>query len=169
MTSKKSDRERPYEDEERNLAIQRDILSGRKFSIGEAIGREGGSFLKGESPVPKLVQVNAELHRFIDQNLSDSSGALQAILDVWIESDLRVSQNLDNPLIALQEILCELINNQNLLYEFVRQVDRQWGQMYGERPHFQKPGQTPHPEDEYTHESVRLKLEELLDIVKSQN
>ena len=164
MTSKKSDR-----DNDRNLAIQREILSGRKFSIGEAIGREGGSFLKGESPVPKLVQVKAELHRFVDRHMSDSSGALQAILYVWIESDLRVSQHLEKPLIALQEILCELIDNQNLLYEFVKQVDRQWGQMYGERPYFQKPGQSPHPEDEYTHESVHLKLKELLDIVKSQN
>lgn len=166
MESNKNDKDK---DNDRNLAIQREILSGRKFSLGEAIGREGGTFLKGESPVPKLVQVTAELHRFIDQNLSDSYGALQAVLDIWIETDLRVSQNLDSPLIALKQILSTLIDNQDLLYEFVRQVDQKWGQMYDERPYFQQPGQMPHPQDEYTHESVRLKLTELLDTLKPQN
>ena len=156
-------------DNDRNLAIQREILSGRKFSLAEAIGREGGDFLKGESPVPKQVQAIAKLQRFINQNLSDSSGALQAVLYTWVQTDSRVSQHLNSPLIALNEILSSLIDNQNLLHEFVRQVDHKWGHMYDERPYFQQPGQPPHPQDEYTHESVRLKLMELLDIVKSQS
>ncbi|VEP18888.1 conserved hypothetical protein [Hyella patelloides LEGE 07179] len=156
-------------DKDQNLAIQREILSGRQFSIAEAIGREGGSFLKGESPVPKLAQAIAELQMFIKQNLSDSSGALQAVLYVWVQTDSRVSQHPNSPLIALKEILSALIDNQNLLYEFVRQVDQKWGEMYDERPYFQQPEQLPHPQDEYTHESVRLKLIELLDIVKSHN
>ncbi len=163
MTSNKDDRER-----DRDLAIQREILSGRRFTIAEAIGRQGGSFLKGESPVPKLVQAIAEINGFINQNLSDSSGALQAVLYVWVKTDSRVGQYLNSPLVALNEILSSLLDNQDLLYEFVRQVDHKWGQIYGERPYFQQPGQLPHPEDEYTHESVRLKLIELLDIVKSQ-
>ncbi len=161
MTSNKDDRER-----DRDLAIQREILSGRRFTIAEAIGRQGGSFLKGESPVPKLVQAIAEINGFINQNLSDSSGALQAVLYVWVKTDSRVGQYLNSPLVALNEILSSLLDNQDLLYEFVRQVDHKWGQIYGERPYFQQPGQLPHPEDEYTHESVRLKLIELLDIVK---
>ncbi|MDJ0531410.1 MAG: hypothetical protein QNJ70_02765 [Xenococcaceae cyanobacterium MO_207.B15] len=163
MISNKDDK-----DKDRDLAIQREILSGRKFSLAEAIGREGGSFLKGESPVPKLVQAIAELQMFINQNLSDSSGALQAVLYIWVKTDSRVSQNLNSPLIALNQILSTLIDNQDILYEFVRQVDHKWGQIYDERPYFQQPGQLPHPEDEYTHESVRLKLVELLDIVQSQ-
>lgn len=163
MTSHKDDQER-----DRDLAIQREILSGRRFTIAEAIGRQGGSFLKGESPVPKLVQAIAEINGFINQNLSDSSGALQAVLYVWVKTDSRVGQYLNSPLVALNEILSSLLDNQDLLYEFVRQVDHKWGQIYGERPYFQQPGQLPHPEDEYTHESVRLKLIELLDIVKSQ-
>lgn len=162
MKSNKDDQEN-----DRNLAIQREILSGRKFSLAEAIGREGGSFLKGESPVPKLVQAVAQINRFIDQNLSDSSGALQAVLYNWVKTDSLVSQHLNSPLIALNEILSKLIDNQNLLYEFVRQVDYKWGQIYGERPYFQQPGHPPHPQDEYTHESVRLKLIELLDLLKS--
>ena len=157
------------DDKDRDLAIQREILAGRKFSLAEAIGREGGGFMKGESPVPKLAQAIAELQMFINQNLSDSSGALQAVLYVWVKTDSRVSQNLNSPLIALNEILSTLIDNQNLLHEFVRQVDHKWGQIYDERPYFQQPGQLPHPEDEYTHESVRLQLIELLDIVRSQS
>lgn len=157
MTSDKDDRD---------LAIQRDILSGRKFSLAEAIGREGGSFLKGESPVPRLAQAIAKLQMFVKQNLSDSSGALQAVLYVAIETDSRVSQSLDSPLVALDKILSSLLENENLFYEFVNRVDRKWGQIYGERPYFQQPGQPPHPEDEYSHESVRSQLVEFLKIVR---
>ncbi len=164
MTSNKEDK-----NNDRDLAIQREILSGRKFSLAEAIGREGGSFLKGDSPVPKQVQAIAQIHSFIKKNLSDPQGALVAVLSTWVETDLRVAENLNSPLIALNQILSSLLDNQNLLYEFVRQVDFKWGQIYDERPYFQRPGQTAHPNDEYTHESVRLQLIELLDIVKSQN
>ncbi len=164
MRSNKDDK-----DNDRDLAIQREILSGRQFSLAEAIGREGGSFLKGESPVPKLAQAIAELQMFINQNLSDSSGALQAVLYVWVKTDSRVGQHLNSPLTALNQMLSSLLDNQNLLHEFVRQVDHKWGQIYDERPYFQQPGQLPHPEDEYTHESVRLQLIELLDIVRSQS
>ncbi len=156
------------QDNQKNLDIQRDILSGRQFSLAEAIGREGGSFLKGESPVPKQLQAIAEINRFIDQNLLDSSGALQAVLYNWVKTNSLVSQHLNSPLTALNEILSQLIDNQNLLYEFVRQVDFKWGQIYDERPYFQQPGQPPHPEDEYTYESVSLKLMKLLEVVKSQ-
>ena len=156
-------------DNDRDLAIQREILSGRKFSLAEAIGREGGGFMKGESPVPKLAQAIAELQMFINQNLSDSSGALQAVLYVWVKTDSRVGQHLNSPLTALNQMLSSLLDNQNLLHEFVRQVDHKWGQIYDERPYFQQPGQPPHPEDEYTNESVRLQLIELLAVVKSHN
>ena len=147
----------------KNKAIQQEILAGRKFSLAEAIGREGGDFLKGESPVPKLVQATTEINTFIALNLQDSSGALQAVLQTWISTDeAGVSQNLDNPLQSLKQILDKIINNTELLYELVRQVDFQWGKMYDERPYFQSPGQAPHPNDEYTHESVEEKLRTLL-------
>jgi hypothetical protein len=54
------------------------------------------------------------------------------------------------------------LSNHELLYEFVKQVDFKWGQMYDERPYFQSPGQAPHPNDEYTHESVKKKLRKLV-------
>lgn len=144
-----------------DLLLQQDILSDRPFSLAEAIGREGGTFLKGESTVPKLVQVINTINTFIDRNLRDPSAALQAILHQWVKVDPRVSQYKETPLVALEAILDSILTNSNLLYELVRQVDIKWGQMYGERPYFQQPGQPPHPDDEYTHESVRKDLENL--------
>lgn len=151
--------------------VQKDILLGRQFSLAEVIGREGGCFLKGDSPIPRLFQAVAAIHCFIDQNLSDSSGAVQMILQTWVKLDeARVSQHLNSPLNALQEVLEEITDSTRMttLYEFVRQVDVQWGQIYGERPYFQQPGQAPHPDDEYTHESVHQQLVELLDILNAQ-
>ena len=151
--------EKPDLDED--LLLQQDIIEGRPYSLAEAIGREGGTFLKGESTVPKLVQVITKINTFIDRNLDDPSAALQAILHQWVKGDPRVSQYKETPLVALKEILATIIDRPPLLYELVRQVDIKWGQMYGERPHFQQPGQPPHPDDEYTHESVRQDLFDL--------
>ena len=142
--------------------LLKDILDSRPFSIAEAIGREGGTFLKGESTVPKLVRVITTINTFIDRNLRDPWGALQAILYQWVKADFRVSKYKETPLIALEEILQSILDNPDLLYELVRQVDIKWGHMYGERPYFQQPGQPPHPNDEYTHESVRQDLQNLL-------
>lgn len=152
-------------DQEENL--QRDILSDRKYSLAEAIGREGGNFLKGESPVPKLVQVTTEVNLFIDQNLPDSSGGLQSVLKRWVKSDPLLSQHLESPLKGLDKILEKILTQKGLFYEMVREADLKWGQMYQERPYFQKPGDPPHPEDEYTHESVREKLSLLRERITS--
>ena len=142
----------------REQRIEKEILSEQKYSLAGAIAREGGNFLKGESPVPKLVQVTTEINLFIDQNLPDAHGALQWVLKGWIKSDPLVSQHLEAPLQALAQIIQKILNNQELFYEMVRQADIKWGQMYQERPYFQKPGQPPHPDDEYSHESVKEKL-----------
>ncbi len=152
----------------RDKEIQRDILSGQKYSLANAIAREGGNFLKGESPVPKLVQVTTAINLFIDRNLPDSSGGLQAVLKRWVKADPIVSQNLESPLTSLEKILEKILENQELFYEIVRQADVKWGEMYEERPYFQKPGQPAHPEDEYSHESVRNKLSSLKEKLSSQ-
>ncbi|MEA5509561.1 hypothetical protein VB715_07280 [Crocosphaera sp. UHCC 0190] len=154
---------------ERNREIQQEILAGRKFSLAEVIGREGGDFLKGESPVPKLLQATTEINQFIAQNLQDSSGALQRILQTWVTTDeAGVSQYLNTPKLALRQMLTKIIENRELLYELVKQVDFKWGQLYNERPYFQSPGQLPHPDDEYTHESVKAKLMSLLAMLETE-
>ncbi|MDY6803556.1 MAG: hypothetical protein SXA11_07080 [Cyanobacteriota bacterium] len=154
------------EDKESDRNLQQDILSGRQFTLADVIGKEGGSFLKGESPVPPLMQAVAEINAFVAANLEDSSGALQAVLQSWVKNDReKVSNYFNSPLVALRQIIEAILNNEELFYEFVRQVDFKWGQIYGERPYFQRPGQPAHPLDEYSHESVREKLVAFLETI----
>ncbi len=151
----------------KNKAIQQEILAGRKFSLAEAIGREGGNFLKGESPVPKFVQATTEINTFIALNLEDSSSALQAILQTWVKGDEGgLSRYLDSPLEGLKQLLNKILGNSELFYELARQVDFKWGQMYGEGTYFQSPGQKAHPNDEYSHEFVEEKLKNLLNKIE---
>lgn len=153
-----------------DAALHRDILVNRPFSLAEAIGREGGDFLKGISPVPPLAQAIAIVDRFIDQHVADSSGALKTTLQRWAKTDVRLSQRLHQssfaegelPLMVLRQIILELLDTPPIFYEFVRQVDVCWGQLYGEPPHFQAPGEPPHPDDEYTHASVHQALSDCL-------
>ncbi|GFE69358.1 hypothetical protein [Chroococcus sp. FPU101] len=156
------------EQDEKDRELLKDVMAGRTFTLADLIAKEGGDFLKGESPVPKLLQVKTELNLLIKENVSDSLGAFKATLqDLIEENELKIAKNLDQPLIVLVKIIESLINNPNLFYEFVRRVDMKWGQIYGKRPHFQTPGDPPHPDDDYTHESVRQKLVDFLNILKA--
>jgi hypothetical protein len=142
--------------------LQQEILAGRTFSMAEAIARSGGDFLKGESTLPRLVQAQRRVQGFISQHLQDVSGALHQVLHRWVEADtLRLSRHIDAPLEALLGMLDHILAEPTVLYDLVWQVDMCWGQLSGERPHFQQPGEPPHPDDEYTHESVRQGLEAL--------
>lgn len=119
--------------------------------------------MKGVSPVPPLVQAELQVARFIRDHLPDSSGALQTALVRWMESgNTSLSAHLDDPLTALVEQLDYLLTNPAAFYELVRQADVLWGQQYDERPYFQQPGQPAHPEDEYSHDSVRAALAQLV-------
>lgn len=143
--------------------IQQDIRRGRPFSLADVIGQEAGGFMKGESPVPRLVQVQGEVVQILKANLEDLEGALQQVLIRWLEDDsTRLSRYLDSPVEAVKDLLETVLSSPETLYELVHQTDVLWGHLYDERPHFQKPGQAPHPDDEYTHESVRAALEACL-------
>lgn len=151
-------------------ALEREIRKQQSFSLATAIAQEGSDFFKGESLVPPLVQVKNELIVFIRNHLQDPSGALQAVLLDLIQTDNVVcSRYFGAPMLALAELLQSLITQDVYFRDFVRQVDMRWGQMYGERPHFEIPGQPPHPDDEYTMASVRSQLEELLAIAQRQS
>jgi len=144
---------------DRDQAIQQELRLSRKFSIADAIGQEAGNFMKGASPVPRLVQVKTEIAALLRDYIKDDAGALLPVLQNWITTDeRRISRHLNAPAIAVQEALEAILKSPDTLYELVRQADAQWGKMYDERPYFQRPGQAPHPEDEYTHESVRQVL-----------
>ncbi|ELR99831.1 hypothetical protein [Gloeocapsa sp. PCC 73106] len=155
-------------EQDKNQEILREIRSGREFTLGDFIAKEGSDFLRGESPVPRLVQVVTEINTFIAQNLSDPTGALQFVLQSWVsDRPPALSKHLDSPLKALEEMIERVLNNPEILYELVRKVDFRSGQITGKRPHFQMPGQEPHPDDEYTHDSVTQQLKQLLEKVKA--
>lgn len=153
----------PQPEEQLPPDLQREIRGERKFSLGEAIGREGGSFLKGsQAMVPRPLRALAMINGFIDQHLQDTDGALQLCLKRWVKTDVRVGKYLDKPLVALQVIVLDIAQQPQVLCEFARQVAVDWGRMNGERPYFQKLGTAPHPEAIYSHDSIREILAGLL-------
>jgi len=148
--------------------IQRDIISRQKFSLSGAIGQEAGKLIKGESPIPRLEQIVTEINLFISQQIHDPSGALREMLHILVKEDeLKISSHLEAPLRYLKEMLNDYINNDQLLFELVRKVDFKYGQIYKELPHFQKEGEAPHRDDEYTHASVKEQLVNLIGRIKT--
>jgi hypothetical protein len=162
----------PESNPDQNRQMFLEAIAGRERTLADIIGQAGGDFLKGESPVPRLVQRKTELKLFLNDNLQDSEGALLLVLQSHIdEADALISQHQDHPLVALTKIIWEIIDNPTLLTEIVRQSDFRWGQIYDERPHFDIPGKLSHPDDPYTLASVRGQLENLLTVISrtSQN
>ncbi|NEQ50812.1 MAG: hypothetical protein F6K11_11860 [Leptolyngbya sp. SIO3F4] len=144
--------------------LQWEIRQGRKFSLGEAIGREGSSFLKGsQAMVPRPLRALAVINGFIDRYLDDANGALQLCLKRWVKTDIRVGKYLDEPIVALQKVVLDIVQQPQVLYEFARQIAVEWGRMNGERPYFPKPGIKPNPEIVYTYETIQQILAKLLE------
>ncbi|MFZ4677200.1 MAG: hypothetical protein ACOYM4_16165 [Nodosilinea sp.] len=143
--------------------IQQELRLSRPFTLADAIGQEAGDFMKGESPIPRLVQAKHGAQQALKDALIDGPGALHRVLDQWLSDDeTRLSRHLHIPAEAVKDLLTSVLRSPETLYELVRQADVIWGQIYDSRPHFQQPGQPPHPDDEYSHESVRATLETCL-------
>lgn len=144
--------------------VQREIRAQQKFNMASAIGRAGSGLMKGESPVSQQEQAIILLTQWVGQQTPDPSGALKSILCRQARSNqLLVARHLQQPLNALREMIDTILASNYALHEFVRQVDVRWGEMYHERPLFQRAGQEPDPADLYTHESVRQDLRLLLE------
>jgi len=144
--------------------VQREIRARQKFSVAGAIGRAGSGLMKGGSPFSQQEQALAALTQWIDQQVSDPSGALRSILRRRVSSShLLLASHLQQPCNALRELIETILASDYGIQEFVRQVDVRWGELYQERPLFQRAGQAPEPEDEYTYESVRQTLTLLLE------
>jgi hypothetical protein len=147
--------------------IEKEAKSQQKFSIAGGIGRAGKGLLKGASPVAEQDQVVKVLQEWVNQNSSDPSGALKSLLKRKISSSSSlIEQHLDRPKDALAGVIEEILSTESMLRDFVRQVDLRWGEMFQKRPFFQKDGHGPHPEDEYTFDSVRAELTRLLGKLK---
>jgi len=140
--------------------IEREVRSGRKFSLAEAIGRlGGGGLLKGASPVTRKRQAELEIEGYFDRHLIDSERALKIVLLRRVrDSELLFKMGYDQPLTALALFCGRILDSEERLRDFVRDVDAEWGRINRERPHFQKGDRPPHPEDPYTFSSVRTKL-----------
>lgn len=144
------------------------------------IGRlEGGL---GGSPVAPIEQLRLAAATLLHELLPDGDGALLQVL----EQDLRQEEaalgalarqvSTDKPeglRVKLLELLRSMaerpLATEAALVEFTRRVDARWGELFGTRPHFQRPGQAAHPDDPYTHESVRRDLEALLSTCAAGN
>ncbi|HDY66066.1 MAG TPA: hypothetical protein ENH84_07550 [Phycisphaerae bacterium] len=144
--------------------IEREIRLGRKFTLAEAIGRIGGkSMLKGASPVTRKRQAEFEIEQCLESHLVDADGALEVVLLRRVrESEMLFKMGYDQPLDVLARFCERILRSEGLLQDFVRDVDAEWGRIYLERPHFQKPGHPPDPDDQYTFSSVRIALSGLM-------
>ena len=143
--------------------IEREIRADRKFSLAEAIGREGGSFMKGESAIPRPLRAANEIKQFITTSSPEPAGVLASELTLWATADVRVSRQLDTPLVALAQIVNSLLAEPTVFYEFARRVAIAQSKLTGDRPYFQQPDQPAHPEADYTHHDIRQYLLDISD------
>jgi hypothetical protein len=153
----------PKRKSQADAEFEREILEGRKFSLAEAIGRLAGpGMMKGQSPMTQKQQAEAQLEAYLNQHFRDGTGVLSAVLLRGVtESDLLVA-NLDQPIVVLACYVQRVLDSDYRLQELVRESDAEWGRVFGERPHFEKKDATPHPDDPYTMESVRVTLSRLI-------
>jgi hypothetical protein len=143
--------------------IEREIRQGRKFTAQEAMGRMiGPGTMKGGSAVPRMQEAGTAIGTWLRSNLTDSTGALQALLHRRLKESALLLSNLDQPLIALADYCQKVLASDYHLAELVREADVEWGRRMDERPHFNREGAPPHPDDPYTNDSVRTALNEVL-------
>jgi hypothetical protein len=148
----------PDEDDE----LEREVRSHRKFSLAEAIGRMGADLLKGASPVSGKRQAELAIEHYLRKHLPDAEGALRGVLQQQIKEGEIFLKGYKQPFDALSRLLESLLDSENRLRRFVRQVDAEWGRLYSERPYFEVEGRSTHPQDPYTLDSVRTQLARLL-------
>lgn len=144
--------------------LEREIRRERKFSLMEAIGRLAGpGIMKGASPVARTQQASATIEYYLRDHLTDSAGVLTDVLTRRVKESELLHNNSDRPLLVLAGYVKHVLKSEVLLRELVRDADEQWGQVYVEKPHFDKEGLGPDPDDPYTFDSVRAALADLLE------
>lgn len=149
--------------------LEREIREGRKFTLAEAIGRMAGpGAMKGVSPIARKQQAEAAIEHWLSSEMLDSTGALRAVLARRVKGSELLLEDYDQPLVVLARYCQIMLDSDYGLQELVREVDIEWGRIVGERPHFDKEGVPPHPEDAYTSESVRKKLVQLIEQLNGQ-
>jgi hypothetical protein len=143
--------------------VEIEIRQRRKFTPQEAIGRLAGpGTMKGASPVSAEEQAENAVASWLAGHVDDPARALQRVLQRHLKGSKLLLENIDRPLAALAAHCRRLLASDQLLQEFVREVDCEWGRLMDERPFFDKAGAPADPDDPYTLESVRDALAEAL-------
>lgn len=144
--------------------LEREVLSRRRYSLSEAIGRAAGDLMKGASPVTRKRQAEVAMRQYLESHLADSEGALGSeLLRRVSDSERSLEESYEHPLATLADIARGILASPARLRGFVRQVDAEWGRMYSRRPYFDQDEAAPGAEDPYTVASVREALVSLLD------
>ena len=144
--------------------IEREIRQGRKFTAKDVLASLAGpGAMKGASPISPERQAEIEIDTWLGNNLSDHDGALRIVLRRRLKGSTLLLASLDRPLFALAGHFRSLLADDYLLKEIVREADTEWGRAMDERPHFEREGAPPHPDDPYTVEGVRRTLSEALE------
>jgi len=144
--------------------LEREIRGDRKFSLSEALGRlAGGGMLKGASPISRPRQAELAIEDYLRRHLTDAGGALSSVLLRHVRQSDRFLDDCEQPFVVLARSVRQVLGSEFHLDELVREADVEWGRALGERPHFERAGRPPHPDDPYTRESVRLALSRLLE------
>ena len=153
---------------EADAELEREILTGRKPTLAEAIGRLAGpGAMKGESPVTRMQQAEVEIGTWLRGHLTDGGGALEVVLLRYVAGSEVLLNNFDQPLVVLANCCQRLLDSDYLLKELVRDADIEWGRVMGERPYFETEGSSPDPDDPYTVERVRKSLSGLVEQLAS--
>ena len=148
---------------EADAEIEREIRRGRKFDPREAMARMAGpGAMKGASPISPVQQAETEIGNWLKRNLTDEGKALHVVLHRHLQGSDLLLGNLEQPLTALAGYCRRILASDHRLKELVREADVEWGRAMDERPYFQVEGNSPHPADPYTPESVREALEAAL-------
>ena len=144
---------------EADAELEREIRKERKFTMAEAIGRMAGpGAMKGESPIARKQQSAVEIGDWLRYHLSAGQGELEVVLLRRITCSELFLKNFEQPLVALAAYCQQVLDCELRLQELVRETDVEWGRVQGERPHFEREGRPPDPDDPYTLESVRNRL-----------
>lgn len=124
--------------------------------------------MKGESTIPRPLRAMTEIKQFITTYL-EPAGAISTTLQAWASSDIRLSRQLDTPLVALSEIIASILAEPMTLSEFARQVAIAHSQLTGDRPQFHRPGEPSDPTAAHTHDAIRAVLSNLGQQIPSED
>jgi hypothetical protein len=151
---------------EAEAAVEREIRQARKFGAKDLMGRLAGpGSMKGASAVSPVQQAETEIGSWLGANLADTNGALKAVLHRRLKGSDLLLGNLDRPLVAVADYCRRLLAVDYRLKEIVGEADVEWGRAMDERPHFERDGVAPHPDDPYTVENVRQMVSDALKLL----